>query len=289
MVPVEAAIGSWRELVVARAAWHRLRRLFQHLAGQPAGVKLPRPTGELSVTNLSFRPRDGAEPVLSNVSFRIKAGETLGIIGPSGAGKSTLARLLVGSWQPSSGTIQLDGAEYAQWDRSALGRHIGYVPQDVELFPGTVQENIARFRELPLDEVIDAAELAGAHRMILSLADGYQTEVGAGGAMLSGGQRQRVALARAVLGRPGLVVLDEANANLDQQGEAAFLACVDQMRRQGVSCVLVAHRKALLRHCDKLLWLQDGRPLAFGPTRRVLEGMQAQMVDNLEPASGGEG
>ena len=285
MAPVESAIGSWRELISARAAWRRLKRLALHLAHQPRGDRLPRPSGELAVENLSFRPRDGAPLILSNISFRLMAGERLGIIGPSAAGKSTLARLLVGSWGPSGGSIQLDGAEYKQWDRSALGEYVGYVPQDVELFPGTVQENIARFRDIPLTEVIEAAERAGAHRMILGLSDGYRTEVGAGGALLSGGQRQRIALARAVIGTPSLVVLDEANANLDQEGEQAFLECLDQLREQGTSCVVVAHRRALLERCDKLLWLQDGKSIVYGPTARVIERLQAQSVPAAEPAT----
>ena len=285
MAPVETAIGSWRELVVARAAWRRLRRLALHLARHSPGDRLPRPRGEVVVESVGFRPRDDAPLILANLSFRLMAGEVLGIIGPSAAGKSTLARLLVGSWSPSAGSIQLDGAEYHQWERSALGEYIGYLPQDVELIPGSVRENIARFGEVNMEQVIDAAERAGAHSMILGLSDGYRTEVGAGGALLSGGQRQRIALARAVIGRPSLVVLDEPNASLDQEGEQALIDCIDALRAQGTSCVLVAHRRGLLEHCDKLLWLQEGRCIVFGPTAKVVERLQAQSV----AAEAGEG
>ena len=278
MAPVEQAIGSWRELVIARAAWRRLKRLRQHLAMQPQGDRLPRPRGELAVESVAFRPRDGAPLILANTSFRLAAGEVLGIVGPSAAGKSTLARLLAGSWSPSAGSIQLDGAEYGQWERAALGEYIGYLPQDIELFPGTVRENIARFRDLPMEAVIEAAERAGAHRMILGLENGYRTEVGAGGTLLSGGQRQRIALARAVLGEPSLVVLDEPNASLDQEGEQALIECIDELREHGASCVLVAHRRGLLEQCDKLLLLREGHTIAFGPTARVIEQLRALPV-----------
>jgi ATP-binding cassette subfamily C exporter for protease/lipase len=234
-------------------------------------TSLPRPTGRLSVEGVNFAPTGSAKLTILGVGFTLEPGEVMGLIGPSGAGKSTLARLLLGIWRPMAGAVRLDGADVFTWDRADFGRHSGYLPQDTELFAGTVRNNIARFREDISDaEVVHAAQMAGAHELILRMPKGYDTEVGEGGAVLSAGQRQRVGLARAVLGKPAFVVLDEPNASLDAEGEDALLKAIEALKAQGATIIIISHKASIFRVADKMLVLRDGRVEAFGPRDQVM-------------------
>lgn len=274
LAPVEQAIGAWKQMVAARIAHGRLEMLLRAAPAPPPAMDLPPPTGRITADRVTMLPpgvRPGATaPILKGVSFDLAPGEALGVVGPSASGKTTLCRLLVGIWPPTGGHLRLDGAEVHAWDRVAVGAHVGYLPQDVELFSGSVRDNIARLGPADDRAVIAAAKLAGVHEMILHLPDGYGTAVGEGGAVLSAGQRQRVGLARAVFGRPRLVVLDEPNANLDAEGEAALLAAMATLKQQGTTVVMVAHRVSVLAHVDKLLLLRDGAVEAFGERDTVL-------------------
>jgi PrtD family type I secretion system ABC transporter len=267
--PIEHLIAGWRALVDARGAWRRL-------SGRPHGalaadaLELPAPDGRVEVERVVFGTAPGRPPLIKGIAFSVEPGESVGIVGPSAAGKTTLVRLLLGIWQPQAGAIRLDGADVARWDRAALGAHVGYLPQDVELFAGTVAENIARLGAVDSAKAVEAAELAHAHEMILRLPDGYDTEIGDAGAMLSGGQRQRIALARALYGNPRLVVLDEPNANLDAEGELALAAALRALKARGVTVVMVGHRPSLVSQLDKLAVLKEGALEAFGPTAEIL-------------------
>jgi PrtD family type I secretion system ABC transporter len=267
--PIEHLIGGWRMLIDARGAWQRLSRREQ-TAPLVAPLELPAPAGRVEVERVVFGTGPARPALIKGVAFTLDAGESLGIVGPSAAGKTTLVRLLLGIWQPQAGAIRLDGADVARWNRDALGRYVGYLPQDVELFAGTVAENIARLGVADSAKVVEAAELAHAHEMILRLPDGYDTEIGEAGAMLSGGQRQRIALARALYGDPRLVVLDEPNANLDADGELALAAALRALKARGVTVVMVGHRPSLISQLDKLAVMKDGALEAFGATAELL-------------------
>jgi PrtD family type I secretion system ABC transporter len=271
LAPIELATMSWKAGIEARAAYGRLRELLERSRESRNPLELPEPVGRLSVEKLVYA-RDIAKPVLKGVSFELAAGEALGLIGPSGAGKSTLARVILGLWPPSSGAVRLDGAAIGDWAREQLGPHIGYLPQDVELFSGSVGDNIARLGDAAAlaDQVIEAAQRASVHELILNLPQGYETEIGDGGAALSGGQRQRIALARAVFGVPRLVVLDEPNSNLDSDGENALVKTIAKLKEEGVTLIVISHRPGLLAGVDKLLFLKDGRVELFGPRQEVL-------------------
>jgi ABC-type protease/lipase transport system fused ATPase/permease subunit len=232
---------------------------------------LPRPKGRLTVEALNFAPMGAPKLLLGNINFTVEAGETLGVIGPSGAGKSTLARLLVGIWRPNNGVVRLDGADVFTWDRADFGRHVGYLPQDTELFAGTIRDNIARFRgDVEDEEVVRAAQLAGVHELILRLPRGYETDVGDGGHTLSAGQRQRVGLARTMLGNPAFIVLDEPNASLDAEGEEALMKAIDAMKSNGATVVIISHKPSVFRAADKMLVLREGRIELFGPRDQVM-------------------
>jgi ATP-binding cassette subfamily C exporter for protease/lipase/ATP-binding cassette subfamily C protein EexD len=237
---------------------------------------MPRPDGRLSVEGLSYRAPGSDKPILANITFSLAPGEALAILGPSAAGKSTLARLLTGVWAPATGVVRLDGADVARWPRQELGPWLGYVPQDVELFEGSVADNIARLGPVESAAVVAAAKRANVHEMILTLAQGYDTQVGEHGARLSPGQRQRIALARALYGTSQLVVLDEPNANLDGAGELALAQAMSSLRSDGVTSVVVTHRPSLIAHVDKILVLEAGRVVQFGPAADVLKAMQRQ-------------
>lgn len=270
LAPVDLMASHWRDLVGARSAYHRLQRL---LAGsEPPGERmaLPRPAGRLVAEGVTASPPGGREPVLRSVSLTVEPGEQLGVIGPSASGKSSLLRVLLGIWPAQVGIVRLDGADIARWDREALGPDIGYLPQDIELFEGTVAENIARFGEVSAERVIAAARHAGLHETVLSLPDGYDTRISAAGSVLSTGQRQRLGLARALHGDPALVVLDEPNANLDLEGERALSQALQRLRKEGVSVVVSSHRMGILRRVDRLLVLEGGRVALHGPRERVL-------------------
>lgn len=291
LAPVEMLIGGWRGLVDARAAWQRLDSLLAISRSRDHGTALPRPTGRILAERLVVAAPGSEKTIIKGVSFELAAGESLGIIGPSGSGKSTLLRLLLGVWSPHSGIVRIDGADIATWPRSRLGRHIGYLPQDVELFSGSVAENIARMGEPEAQQVIAAAQRANAHEMILRLPQGYDTQIGDGGAALSGGQRQRIGLARALYGKPRLVVLDEPNASLDAEGEAALARSMNALRSQGVTLIVVSHRPSMLAGVDKLLVLREGSLELFGPRSEVLSRLTRGAVPppNLVPQAAAPG
>jgi PrtD family type I secretion system ABC transporter len=281
--PVEQLIGGWKVLVEARGAWQRLSERPAAQTAQ-AGLELPAPTGRVEVERVIFSAAPLRPPLIKGVAFTLEAGESLGVIGPSASGKTTLIRLILGIWKPQAGVIRLDGADIARWDRDALGQHIGYLPQDVELFAGTVAENIARLGPVDSEQAVAAARLAHAHEMILRLPDGYETQIGEAGAILSGGQRQRIAFARALYGNPRLVVLDEPNANLDAQGEAALAAALGELKARGVTTIMVGHRPALMSQLDKLAVLKDGALESFGPSATILPRMHAVAARSNRPA-----
>ena len=270
--PLERVVGSWNMLLNGHQAYQRLSKLLETYPAAPQSTALPRPKGQLTVENLTYAsPRGNRPPLIADLSFELPAGETLGVVGPSGAGKSTLTRLLMGVLAPTSGRVRLDGADVYSWDRTDFGRYVGYLPQDVELFSGTARDNIARFYEHATDaDVVEAAQLAGAHPLILSLPNGYETELGEGGVGLSAGQRQRIGLARALLGAPAYVVLDEPNANLDGEGENALIAAMATMKERGQTLVIVSHKANVFRCADKMLVLRDGKMEMYGPREKVL-------------------
>ncbi|MBP5077803.1 type I secretion system permease/ATPase [Pseudomonas chlororaphis] len=283
--PIDQLIAVWKQWSSARLAYGRLSEMLQANPPRPAHMSLPTPKGELSVEQLSACAPGSRRPALANLGFTLPAGQVLGVIGPSGCGKSTLARLLVGAWTPLAGKVRLDGAELSQWDRQQLGPHIGYLPQDIQLFAGSIAENIARFGEVNADQVLAAAQMAGVHQLILQLPQGYDTRLGEGGAGLSGGQKQRIALARALYGLPALIVLDEPNANLDEAGEQALLQAIAQLKQQRRTLVLITHKPNVLSLTDQLMILREGQLQAFGPTTRVLEGMHKPKAAPVAPAS----
>ncbi|MYM23166.1 type I secretion system permease/ATPase [Duganella sp. FT135W] len=276
LAPVQMVIATWKSWANTRSAYERLSTLLEKNPVRTSGMELPKPAGTLAVEGVSAAPPGVMVPVLRGVSFGIQAGDVLGVIGPSGSGKSTLARLMVGVWPALVGKVRLDGADIFQWNKSELGPHLGYLPQDIELFGGTVSENIARFGDLDAEKVVEAAKLAGVHDMILHLPKGYDTLLGDGGAGLSGGQKQRLGLARAMYGDPALLVLDEPNSNLDDVGEIALLQAVQNMRQRGKTIVLITHRTSIISATNKLLLLREGIVAAFGPTKDVLNGLQEQ-------------
>ena len=281
--PVEQAIGSWRSAIQARTAFQRIRQHLENAPQRGVAMKLPAPTGHLKVEALTYAHPRSVEPTLRNIAFELLPGETMGLIGPTASGKSTLARLLVGNLPPRFGHVRLDGVDVAHWEPEDLGRHLGYMPQDVELFGGTIRENIARMGEGEPDAVIAAARMAGVHDMILRLPSGYDTELGAGGATLSGGQRQRVALARAVFGEPSFLVLDEPNSSLDQLGEDALVSCIQALKSRNATVIVIAHRPSILRHVDKILVLRDGAVQMFGPRDEVIPKVTGQAVAGQLP------
>jgi len=284
LAPVDLLIGSWRGFLSARDAYQRLGDLLAAFPAREAGLPLPVPRGEVQLEAVTAVPPGGRQPVLRNVSLQIAAGQVVGVVGPSGAGKSSLARLLVGVWPAAGGSVRLDGADVMHWDKARLGPYIGYLPQDVELFEGTIAENIARFGEVDADRVIEAARLAGVHDMILHFPDGYDTQIGVGGAVLSGGQRQRIGLARAVHGLPVLIVLDEPNSNLDDLGEAALVQAIQALKAAGRTVVMITHRTNVLATVDNLLVLRDGQVLLYGPRDEMLARLKAS---NVVPAQRG--
>jgi len=271
LAPVELAIGNWKPFLMARQSWARLQDLLGRIPEAKPVTALPRPKRELHIEAVTVVPPGERKPTLAGLVFSLAAGNALGVIGPSGSGKSTLSRILVGAWQPSAGKVRIDGASLDQWDSAALGEHIGYLPQGVELFDGTIAENISRFEETPdADAIIAAARTAGAHELILKFELGYETQIGEGGAALSAGQRQRIGLARALYRDPFLVVLDEPNANLDAEGEAAVVRAIAAVRDRNGIVVVVAHRPSALGIVDHVLMIEGGRQRAFGPRDEVL-------------------
>ena len=261
-------MATYRQSLEAREAYRRLESLLNNPL-EPPSMELPDPVGELSVEGLYFSVGD--RQIIKNVSFRMPAGQSLAIIGPSAAGKSTLCKLLLNIWTPLAGKVRIDRADIASWDSEKLGPHIGYLPQDVELFSGSVAENIARLGAVDSQKVIRAAQLAGVHHMILALPRGYDTQIGEYGATLSGGQRQRIGLARALYGDPRIIVLDEPNSNLDEEGEASLLQAIVNLRKLGSTVVLVTHKPNILSIVDNIMVMQDGQIVLCGARQEVLE------------------
>ncbi len=276
LAPIEQAVGSWKQIIAARDAYARLKNfLIRFCAPAEEALSLPKPKGHLSVENLVGAPPGVRTVVLKKLTFSLQAGEFLGVGGPSGSGKSTLAHMIIGIWQPMSGAVRLDGADVAKWDKESLGTHVGFVPQDCDMFEGTIAQNIARFGQMNSEAVLEAAELAGVHEFILRLENGYETRVGHGGVWLSAGQRQRIHLARAIYGRPALLVLDEPNTHLDAGGEAALMETLRTLKGKGTTIVLICHRRPMLALADRLLVLRDGQIANLGKADEVLKQMSS--------------
>jgi ATP-binding cassette subfamily C protein RsaD len=270
LAPVESAVGQWKALVAARGSWDRLQEMFRATPLTQDAMELPVPTGKLSVEGVVIVPPGASQPSVRGIAFQLEPGTVLGIVGPSASGKSSLSRALVGVWTPAQGVVRLDGFDLKQWNVHQLGSHIGYLPQDIELFSGTVAENIARFVAFEPNEVIAAAQMAGVHEMIQGLPNGYDTQIGDGGAALSGGQRQRIALARAVFRVPALIVLDEPNASLDADGEAALAQAIARLKEAKRTIIFVTHKPSLLNCADKIMIVMQGMIAQLGERDAVL-------------------
>ncbi|MCK4939155.1 MAG: type I secretion system permease/ATPase [Rhodospirillaceae bacterium] len=283
LAPLEQSIGSWKQAVGAYASYKRLGVFHSAPRLREDGTALPTPEGKLDVESISYIPQGAERAAISKVAFKLKPGEMLGVAGPSASGKTTLARLLVGVAGPQIGTVRLDGADVFTWPRGDIGRHIGYLPQDIELFSGTVRENIARLSDANDTEVITAAKQAGAHEMILRLPGGYDTNIGDGGKLLAGGQRQRIALARALLGDVRFVVLDEPNANLDSEGDQALALALAHLKERGITTVVLGHRMPFVELVDKMVVLKEGQMVMFGPREKVIEKLRELDLARVSP------
>ncbi|MCY3566803.1 MAG: type I secretion system permease/ATPase [Gammaproteobacteria bacterium] len=273
LAPIDLLVATWRGFSVARAQYNRLGELLEQLPPRPLPMPLPDPRGQLSVEGLFVLPPASQTFVVRNANFDLAPGEALGIVGPSASGKSSLARAILGVWPSARGAVRLDGAEIFTWDRDQLGRHLGYLPQDIELFDGSIADNICRFGQQDSDAIVAAARLAGVHDLILELPQGYNTMIGGSGGVLSGGQRQRIGLARAVYGNPCLIVLDEPNSNLDDQGEKELVEALERIKQQGSTIIVISHRTMVLQSMDKMLVLKEGAPLNYGPRSQVLAAL----------------
>jgi len=284
LMPMEMAVGNWKGFVAARGAYRRLKVLFMVAGGTVSRMSLPRPKGAVSVEGAIATAPGQKEVILRGITLALPAGEVLCVVGPSGAGKTTLARILVGIWPIAAGALRLDGYDLSQWDSQELGQYIGYLPQDVELFSGTVAQNINRFQDdIDPEAVIAASELAGCHEVIQSMVDGYNTQIGEGGQALSGGQRQRVALARALYGNPSLVVLDEPNSNLDSAGEEALTSAIQALKAHGTTVVLITHKVNILAIADRILVMAGGAVQGYGPRDEILGKLMGPRV--VSPAA----
>jgi PrtD family type I secretion system ABC transporter len=278
MRPIDQLVAAWDDYVPARQALKRIDALLSEESRSRSGTALPKPLGHLTCFNLFYIPPGGEQPILSNVNLAIRPGESLGLIGLNGSGKTTLARLLVGNLKPTRGHVRLDGADLWATSRDDIGRHIGYLPQNISILSGTVAENIGRYGMLSDEEIVDAAKAAGVHDIILRLPKGYDTDIGENGHPLSGGQRQLIALARAIAGSPSLVVLDEPNSNLDGQAEEALVACIAGLKERGISCVLITHRPTLVRDLDHAVILKEGHVASAGATENVFKRLGRPVV-----------
>nr|WP_281397058.1 type I secretion system permease/ATPase [Sphingobium boeckii] len=283
LAPVEAVLVHWRSLLMVRENYSRMKRFFALPQLRSTQTELPAPRGALTVERLTLLLPGHPMPILRNVDFALPAGEHLAIVGPAASGKTTLSRALLGILRPQSGVVRLDGVDVSKWNRAEFGKYVGYLPQDVELFSGTVAENIARFTACEDSEIIRAARMAGCHSMILSLPDAYDTEIGEGGTLLSGGQRQQVGLARALFGRPRYVILDEPNSNLDVRGENALRLALERLKEARVTAIIVTHRQTIISQMDKLLVLESGAIKMFGPTDMVREAMRTGVMPARVP------
>lgn len=285
LAPFDRIVGSWKSLFEASQAYRRLEKVLSEFEPPVPSTQLPTPTGRIAFEGVNFAPGGAPTLILMGASFVIQPGEMVGVIGPSGAGKSTLLRLMVGIWKPINGTVRLDGADVYSWERGDFGRHVAYQPQDTELFAGTVRNNICRFAIDAQDaDIVRAAQQAGAHELILRLPKGYDTELGDSGSILSAGQRQRVGLARTLYGDPKLVVLDEPNANLDTDGEAALADAIKGLKERGATVVMVSHKPSALAQADKLMLLRNARIERFGPREEMLRALAAPTAPRAAPA-----
>ena len=278
LAPIDIVIGSWKGFISARGQYSRLNEMLLQIPADPERMKLPTPEGTFQFESAVVAPPGAKSAVLKGLTLTISKGDVVGVIGPSGAGKSTFARALLGIWPCNQGKIRLDGADVFTWDRNDLGPHIGYLPQDIELFEGTISENIARFGEIDPEKVVNAAKMADVHDLILHLPEGYDTMIGVTGGNLSGGQRQRVGLARALYGEPQIVVLDEPNSNLDEVGEAALGNAIQRLKQKGATVIVITHRNNVLTNVDKLLILNDGLVSVYGPKEQVIAHLQQQQA-----------
>ena len=278
LAPIDLMIGSWKGFIAARSQYARLNAILAKQQAQPERMALPAPKGDVQAENLTVAAPGSTIPIIKNISFSVPAGCVVGIIGPSAAGKSTLARALLGIWAPLQGVVRLDGADISAWDKHELGPHIGYLPQDIELFEGSVSDNIARFTRVDSEQVILAATTAGVHEMILLLPDGYDTVIGGDGVVLSGGQRQRIGLARALYGSPRLIILDEPNSNLDEVGDRALIAALHKIRLSGATLFVITHRTNIVSQLDRLMVMSNGGISLFGPRELVLTELNAQQA-----------
>lgn len=269
LAPIDQMIGVWKGFVGVRSSNERLQRLLTEIPAEKERMPLPNPQGNLGIENIAAAPPGATAATIRGIDFSVAKGEHIGIVGPSASGKSTLARVLLGVWPTKVGKVRLDGVDIAQWSRNELGVHIGYLPQDIELFDGTISENIARFGEIDANKVVDAARRAGVHEMILKQSSGYDTIINSTGGVLSGGQRQRIGLARALYGNPKLIVLDEPNSNLDSRGEAALSQTLQLLKAEGTTLFVISHRTSILSNVDKLLVLMDGQTSMFGSREEV--------------------
>nr|WP_314876132.1 type I secretion system permease/ATPase [uncultured Pseudomonas sp.] len=276
--PIDQMIGSWKGFVAAKVQYDRLNKVMDDLSSEPERMPLPAPEGHIQVENLIVAPPGAKAPVLRSISFVAPAGSIVGIVGPSAAGKSTLVRALMGIWPPQHGVVRLDGADISTWDKQALGPYVGYLPQDIELFEGSISENIARFDKVDPDKVVQAAQMAGVHEMVLMLPDGYDTVIGSDGVNLSGGQRQRIGLARAIYGNPRLIVLDEPNSNLDDVGERALGVALQKLKETGATVFIVSHRPNILTRLDRILVMANGAISLYGERDRVIAELAAQQA-----------
>jgi ATP-binding cassette subfamily C protein EexD len=276
LAPIDQMISSWKGFVAAKVQYARLNEVLDKLNAEPERMALPAPQGHIQVENLVVAPPGAKAPVIRNISFVAPAGSIVGIVGPSAAGKSTLVRALMGIWPPQHGVVRLDGADISTWDKHELGPYVGYLPQDIELFEGTISDNIARFEKVDAEKVVLAAQIAGVHEMILMLPDGYDTIIGSDGVNLSGGQRQRVGLARALYGSPKLIVLDEPNSNLDEVGERALGVALQKVKETGATVFIVSHRPNILSRLDHILVMSAGTISMYGPRDKVIAELAAQ-------------
>ncbi len=283
LAPVEQALSAWKQMQRAREAYDRLQIYFMNLPPEgETSLELPKPIGELTFESVYFVPPQAKKPTLTDINLKIMPGKCVGVIGPCSAGKSSLARLMVGAWKAYSGDVRLDGACIYNWDREHLGQYIGYLPQGIELFNGTVKQNIARMGEIDDQEVIEAAELALVHDLILRLPQGYDTEIGTGAHILSEGQKQRIALARALYKKPVLLVLDEPNAHLDNRGELALIRALEHMKKINTTIIIITHHPSVLKVVDEVIILRDGQVELFGNKAEVFEAMQQQAIKQRE-------
>lgn len=283
LAPIDMAVGSWGGVVSARLAYRRLEDLFRTIPPRVSGMDLPPPTGQISLEGAFAVPPGAQIPTVRGVSFDIEAGETVGIIGPSAAGKSTIARLMVGVWPAVSGKVRMDGADISTIPRERIGPYIGYLPQDIELFDGTIAENISRFGEVDPVKVVDAARRAGIHDMILRFPAGYDTPIGEAGGQLSGGQKQRMGLARALYGDPVLFIFDEPNSNLDDEGEATLIDAIRQLKAAQKTVIIIAHKPSVLVNVDKIMVVRDGQVTLFGPRAEVMARVTRPVVAHPAP------